>query len=263
MLHKLFENAELKINSDGAGSISGYASTWDNWDRVGERPRRNAFAPYLADFLKNGFIALGHDWGALPIGTPTQAKEDDHGLWFEGGFHSTTAAQEARIVAQERLSRGKSVSTSIGYDVLEQEPVDAPELPGKRGVELIRVPLYEISMVTVPANPLALITGAKELLEAGGSFDTHALTVEATVRAFVKRAEARAGARAKEGRVLSTANREKLDSLRVSMADLIAIIEDLLTNSQPAPKDEGPTKTALESEYLRLRQRLITPLLRS
>jgi HK97 family phage prohead protease len=261
MLHKLFDSPELKINSDGAGQISGYCSTFDNFDRVGEKPARGAFTPYLADFLKNGFIALGHDWASLPIGTPKEIREDDHGLWFAADFHSTNAAQEARLVAQERLARGKSVSTSIGYDVLDSELVDAPELPGKRGTLLKLIPLYEISMVTVPANPLALITGAKELLEAGGSFDTHALTVEATVRAFVKRAEARAEARTKEGRVLSGANREKLDSLRVSMADLIAIIEDLLEASTPAPKDDE--KSLIRANWRRRRELEIADFLRS
>jgi HK97 family phage prohead protease len=231
--HKIIDGADLKINNDGSGNISGYCSTWDNWDRVNEKPVRGAFAPYLSDFLKNGFIAIGHDWGALPIATPEIAKEDDHGLWFSADFHSTTAAQEARVTANERMARGKSVATSIGYNVLDDEMVDAPELPGGRGRLLKAIPLYEVSLVTVPANGQALLTSAKDLLETGGGFDTQALMVETAIRAFAKRAQSRYDARTKEGRVLSSANREKLGSLKTSLADVLAIIEELLAAGDP------------------------------
>jgi HK97 family phage prohead protease len=249
MDHKLIESAELKIDNDGAGSISGYASTWEPFDRTNEKPAPGAFTPYLADFLRNGFIAVGHNWGTLPIATPTAAKEDDHGLWFSADFHSTTAAQEARIVASERMARGKSVATSIGYKVLDDEMVDAPELPGGRGRLLKAVPLYEISLVTVPANNRALLMSAKELLEAGGSFDAHAQTVEATVRAFTERAVARYDARAKEGRVLSGANRERLGNLKTSLSDVLAIIESLLADSEP--KGALDLDEQLNTEYMR------------
>lgn len=253
MEHKLFEIAELKISNDGNGSISGYASTFNNWDRVRpipERPAKGAFTPYLGDFLRNGFIALGHDWASLPIATPDEAKEDDYGLWFNAGFHSTKVAQEARIVASERLNRGKTVATSIGYEVLADEYVhDDLTLPDgtDTGRILKAIPLYEISMVTVPANPRALLSSAKDMLETGTPFDAHALMVEAAVRAFAKRALLRAEARTKEGRVLSGANREKLSSLSTSLADVLAIIEDLLAASEPKT-DEG--KSLIDGSHI-------------
>src|SRR5690349_3548348 len=112
---------QFKMSEDGSGSLKGYASTFANWDSVKERPVKGAFTPHLADFLKDGFIAVGHDWSALPIATPTEAHEDDIGLYLDTSFHSTPMAQAARTVASERIARGKSVKLSIGYEVLQDE----------------------------------------------------------------------------------------------------------------------------------------------
>lgn len=264
MLHKSFENPELKIQSDGAGKIEGYASTFDNWDRVNEKPVKGAFTPYLADFIKNGFSAWSHQWGALPIGTIAEAYEDDHGLRFTAEFHSTAFAQETRTVAAERLARGKSVSTSIGYEVLDSEMVDAPELPGGKGTLLKLVPLFEISVVTVPANPLALISNAKDWLPAGLSMDDHSDAALAVVLGYVGRAKALQALRAKEGRTISAATAGRLRAVLDAVRGLGAVekdIEALLELAEPPRAGDGE-KAHLESDYLRLRQRLI-PLYRS
>lgn len=237
MLRKVLETADLKVVSDGTGSISGYASTWEPFDRVGEKPVKGAFLASLPRFLKDGFIAYGHQWGLLPIATPTEAYEDEHGLFFSADFHSTTFAQDARITITERRERGKSVLTSIGYEPPVTESVEAPEVPGGVGLLLKEIPLLEISVVPVPANPAALLTGAKDAtsLLAGLTLgDSHDLAL-AAVRGYAERMGDLAGLRAKEGRVLSGANREKLATLRGSLADVLAIIEQLLTES--APKD--------------------------
>jgi HK97 family phage prohead protease len=234
MEYKVFEQADLKVLSDGTGSLSGYASTWEPWDRVGEKPVRGAFAAALPGFLKDGFIAYGHQWGQLPIATPTEAYEDEHGLFFRADFHSTQFAQEARITVTERIERGKSVLTSIGYAPPEIEAVDAPDLPGGRGTLLKVIPLLEISVVPVPANPAALLTGAKaaHLLTGWTLAETSDLALTA-VGEFTTRCQEIAALRAKEGRVLSTANREKLAGLRGSLADVLTLIEQLLTETAP------------------------------
>lgn len=102
----------------------------------------------------------------------------------------------------------------------------------------------------MPANPAALLTDAKDaasLLAGLTAADSHTLAL-AAVRGYVTRMGDLAALRAKEGRVLSGANREKLGALRGSLADVLAIIEQLLADSEPAPK--GATPLPLD-EYLR------------
>lgn len=250
MLRKVLEQAQLKISQDGTGSVEGYASTFQNWDRVGERPVKGAFLASLPGFLKDGFIAYSHQWGMLPVATVKDAYEDHHGLWFAADFHSTQFAQDVRTTVMERIERGKSVMTSIGYEPPEVEAVDAPELPGGRGLLLKTIPLLEISIVPVPANPAALVGDAKDAtsLLAGLTLADSSDLALAAVRTYTTRVGELRDLRAKEGRVLSSANRGKLETLHGSLADVLKLIETLLADS--APKS-APTDDLIQAEYLR------------
>lgn len=226
MEYKLL-TSQFKASQDGHGSFRGYASTFANWDNVRptpERPVRGAFAPHLADFLNDGFIAVGHDWQALPIGTPTEAYEDDIGLYLGVDFHSTPMAQAARTVTTERLDRGKSVKLSIGYEVLQDEFTQDGRL-------LKEIKLYEVSLVTVPANPLASVTGAK-----GVTLSDHSDAVLAAVDELKARLVSLRDLRAKEGRVLSDANRKRIASLKDALTAVLTDLDDLLVATQPNPE---------------------------
>jgi len=235
--------ADVKIADDGAGSLTGYASTFSNWDSVGERPVKGAFAPHLADFLKDGFIAIGHDWTALPVATPTEAREDDHGLLLKADFHSTPAAQAARTVTNERLARGKSVKLSIGYEVLQDEYVDEGRL-------LKEIKLYEVSLVTVPANPLASVTASKRLPLADQSD-----AVLAAVKDYTDRLITLRDLRAKEGRVLSGDNRKRIETAIDALDGAVVALRDLLAASEPRKSmtDTHALRAAWEAQRQRLR----------
>lgn len=113
-LQKIYElkSAELAENT-----IAGVASVMGVMDRGRDVIYPGAFSKrgLLKSFIENGFIAVGHDWEGLPVAMPTKAKEVGNELLTEAVFHSTTAAQEARTVAMERLANGKSVGLSIGF----------------------------------------------------------------------------------------------------------------------------------------------------
>lgn len=247
MEHKQAQDAQLKILNLGKhGGLAGYASTWQNFDRVNERPLKGAFAASIPNFLKNGFIAVGHDWNSLPVATVTVANEDEHGLYLEAEFHSTPLAQEARTIAQERLDRGKSVSLSIGYEVKSDEFVEEGRL-------LKEIDLFEVSLVNVPANPLATVTGIKSLLQASMAMDAHSEVVQAAIEGYVQRLTGLSGTRTKEGRVLSTQNRTKLSDLHTSLGDVMQAIEELLAATEPrAPEEE--VRKALAHFYVRQSQ---------
>jgi HK97 family phage prohead protease len=254
MEHKSCGDAQLKILNMGKnGGLSGYASTFANFDRVNERPVKGAFSGTLARFKQDGFIAVGHDWSSLPVATVTDAYEDEHGLFLEAEFHSTPLAQEARTIAQERIDRGKSVSLSIGYDVKADEFVEEGRL-------LKEVDLFEVSLVNVPANPLATVTGVKSLLQASMPLDAHSEVAQAAIEGYMKRLEAISAKHkdTKEGRVLSGANRTKLTTLHSSLADVMQAIEELLAATEPKATEEETRKA--HADFLRLMNRQRTLL---
>lgn len=249
--------AGIKILGDSKhGVIQGYASTFANFDRQGERVVKGAFGPHIATFQRDGFIAVGHDWNSLPIATVTEAREDDHGLFLSADFHTTPLAQEARTIAQERIDRGKSVSFSIGYDVLKDEYVEEGRL-------LKELELFEVSLVNVPANPLATATGVKTLLESSMSIDAHSDVVEAAMQGYVKRLGSYQSARVKEGRVLSGANRTKLSDLHTSLADVMQAIEELLAATEPKATEEETGKAKTQFLKLMARRNALLTQLRS
>ncbi len=243
MEHKTF-TPELKLIDDDAGILEGYASTFLNWDSVRERPVKGAFAPHLDAFLKDGFIAIGHNWQSLPVATPVEAYEDDHGLFVRAAFHSTPEGQAARTVVKERLARGKSVKSSIGYEVLEDEYVADGRL-------LKNVKLYEWSIVNVPANQAASMTYAKSLPLAD-----HAATALAAVADFKDRITDLSQLRAKEGRVLSNANRERISQVKTALAALIQDLDALLSATEPVA-DTSKAAQDLYIEFLRLESSLL------
>jgi uncharacterized protein len=223
MEYKFFDAPTVKMLDDGSGAVEGYASTFSNFDSVGERVVKGAFAASLPAFLSDGFVSVGHDWHTLPIATPTDAKEDEHGLYVRASFHSTQAAQDARTVIAERLSRGKSVKLSIGYEVEEDSYVDEGRL-------LKKVKLYESSYVSVPANPLAGVTAAKEV---GGGFDLQHRSVQAALLDYTRRMTDLAELRAKEGRVLSGANRKRIESTLEALHGAASALDELLAATEP------------------------------
>jgi HK97 family phage prohead protease len=250
------EGLELKGGSDGPGTIAGYAATFNNQDRVGDIILKGAFSDTLPDFVRDGVILARHgDDGTQPIASITAAKEDDHGLWLEADFHSTPAAQAERTIAQERMTRGKSVAFSIGYSINKD---GAEYKDGARHLKSVR--LWETSLVNIPANPLALVGAVKD----GGLADElpltdHLTAVADAVEDTVRRVRARAEMRQKEGRVLSTANLERIRRMHEAMSEMMPMLQDLMDAGMPKQPadDEAPKAAQADIERIRLRTRML------
>lgn len=238
------ERLELKGGSDGPGSIAGYAATFGNLDRVGDVIEKGAFSDTLPDFVRDGVILARHgNEGEQPIASVKAAREDEHGLWIEADFHSTPAAQAERTIAQERLERGKSVSFSIGYTV---NPGGSEYKDGQRSLRSVK--LWETSLVNIPANPLALVGAVKDANLADElPLTDHLGAVADAVEDTVRRVKARAEMRAKEGRVLSTANLERIRRMHAAMQEMMPMLQELMDAGTPkveeAPKAD-PTRVA-------------------
>ena len=153
----MIEHKEFRFDTvtSDAGSFEGYASTFGGpADRVGDVVMQGAFAKTLPTFLRDGVIHWSHDF-ATPVGWPTAAREDNHGLYIAGRFHDTPAGKTARTVTSERLAAGMSMGLSIGYKVEDYAFRDD-------GARLLNaVELLEVSIVTLPANAAATVTDVK------------------------------------------------------------------------------------------------------
>lgn len=235
-----FEQAAVDAST---GEGRGYGAVFNNRDDGGDIIAPGFFEPVLNDFLREGFISWGHDWQE-PVAMPTAAAEDGIGLSIAWKFHSTEAAQEARTVTAERLDAGKSMGLSIGYEVAEEDMTPQGRILRKAAR------LFEVALVMVPMNRLATVTQVKTADAGSGDGTGTAASPESApatgpsfadrlalatdeAKALVEIARNRRERRAKEGRVLSAANRERLSNLSDSLNAVLSDITELLRDTEP------------------------------
>lgn len=145
---------------DDTGYFIGYASTFGGKpDSYGDVIAQGAFADSLG---KNGANGLGvkmlwQHQTDKPIGVYTSLAENARGLRVEGQLAlGTQLGREA----YELMKMGALSSMSIGYNPIEWEDDSA-----KKTRLLKKVDLWEISLVTFPANTRATITHVKAVIE--------------------------------------------------------------------------------------------------
>lgn len=147
--HKSFSNVKLEVKQDdGAYTIQGYGATFGNLDNVGDIILPGAFTESLQKRMPK--MLYQHETDDL-IGVWSSAVEDSIGLNLQGKFANVQCGIEARELALI----GALDSMSIGYTVVESEY-------NKEGQRLLKkLDLWEVSLVTFPANEMAKITGVK------------------------------------------------------------------------------------------------------
>lgn len=142
---------------DEDGTFAGYASVFNTIDSQADMILSGAFSETLKD--REGDIKLlwQHHLDE-PIGIFNSIKEDEHGLFVEGKLLlDVVRASEAHTLIKQGGIRG----LSIGYTVKEAS------LDESRNIRLIHsVDLWEVSVVTFPANEEAEILYVKDYLPA-------------------------------------------------------------------------------------------------
>ncbi|MGQ0664620.1 MAG: HK97 family phage prohead protease [Pseudomonadota bacterium] len=146
----------LKFANDATGEFGGYASTFGGGpDRQGDIVEPGAFAVSMAEWKASGRLPpmlWQHDTTSV-IGSWTSIAEDDIGLAVSGRL--ALEVQQGRE-AYALLKMGAISGLSIGYST-EEAASD-----GKTGIRrLIRIKLWEISVVTLPANEAARVNAVK------------------------------------------------------------------------------------------------------
>ncbi|MBU1154655.1 MAG: HK97 family phage prohead protease [Proteobacteria bacterium] len=111
----------------------------------------------FANFLKNPVIPWSHDYASPPVARALAVKVDQGRLLFKAQF--PTAEEYAFADTIYRLYKGGYLRAfSVGFAPLESE-VATHAVGGRSltGTRYLKQELYEISCVTLPANPEALV----------------------------------------------------------------------------------------------------------
>ena len=133
------------------GWFCGYASVYDTVDLHKDRVEKGAFQEALESGKAAPKMLWQHD-AAQPIGRWNVVEERTDGLYVEGQlFLELARAKEAFILMKE----GVVDALSIGFQIVKSRR-------GKEGRILEKVQLYEISLVTFPANLEARILQVKD-----------------------------------------------------------------------------------------------------
>ncbi|MBI3419264.1 MAG: HK97 family phage prohead protease [Proteobacteria bacterium] len=146
-----FEIKELGAN----GYVCGYASVFNAVDAQREAVLPGAFRRTLKEWKsaqRNPAMLWMHN-AAQPVGVWENLAEDSSGLAVEGRLAIRT---QHGADAYELLKMGAVTGLSIGYRTV-QSKIDSKN----RVRALTDVDLFEVSLVTFPANDLARIRAVK------------------------------------------------------------------------------------------------------
>lgn len=143
-----FKDADLK-----KGLISGYASVFNNIDSDNDTIVKGAFTKTIKENNDRIAVLYQHDI-RQPVGKNISLVEDSYGLKFEAQLSNSQLGRDVAIMVDE----GIISETSVGFQTIKGQSKE-------NHYEIQEVKLYEYSLVTLAANPLALITGIKSELE--------------------------------------------------------------------------------------------------
>ena len=154
-----FEVKEADIKEDGI--FSGYGSTFGGEpDSYGDVIAQGAFKNSLASGgrNRNGIALLWQHDSSQPIGVWQQMVEDSKGLAVQGKLALDTQLGKETY---NLLKMGAIKGMSIGYNA------KVWEYDKEKDIRLLKeIELWEVSLVTFPANIHAQITGVKAFEEA-------------------------------------------------------------------------------------------------
>jgi len=139
---------------DEDGSFAGYASIFDVTDSQKDIVLRGAFKRTLAE--REGGQSVKLLWQHRmdePIGVLTEIREDAKGLYVEGKLLLDV---QRGWEAYTLLKSGAIDGLSIGYSAVDFD------FDGETGIRMLSdVELWEVSLVTFPANSHAGVTAVK------------------------------------------------------------------------------------------------------
>lgn len=153
-------NVDLNIKSLNDSSseyftFDGFASTFLNIDKQNDVMMPGCFMESLKEFTPS--LLWQHDWDE-PLGVFSKCNEEKEGLCVSAKMPKEDSLVSGRVMPQMKC--GSIRKMSIGFVPQEWTYNKDNDI-----TYMNKVKLYEISLVTIPANPLAEVTGFKSLDE--------------------------------------------------------------------------------------------------
>jgi HK97 family phage prohead protease len=145
---------EVRNIDDDARTFEGYGSVFGTLDSYADTVKRGAFKRSLKEWKGKGRMPamLWQHNPDEPVGVWTEMAEDETGLLVKGKLLSTGRVPQA----YEALKEGALSGLSIGF-VTRKSQID-----DESGVRtLTDVDLWEVSLVTFPANDPARVTSVR------------------------------------------------------------------------------------------------------
>lgn len=240
------KSATLDIADDG-GIVEGYAATFDREpDSYGDVIAPGAFAEaveaWKAKMDEGIYVPLlyGHNTSdpEYNIGRITEIREDERGLWVHGELDAENEkAQYVRKLARE----GRLYQFSFAYAVIDEDEAELDD--GTRANELRKLDLFEVSLVQIPANQHAVITGIKSDAT-NAVVDGDRVTIDGdsvkvgTVSVAVNLDSI------KSGRRNSAKDADELRAIADHAREIITAIDGLLADTAQPDMDEDAAKQA-------------------
>lgn len=206
------------VEGAAEGSLRATFSRFNVVDRDGDVTLSTAFTDGQAVPM-----VWSHDWDR-PVGKGVIRVLPDRAV-FEGGFFLDTA--DGLNAYRTVKNMADLQQYSYGYDPVGKR---LGEFEGQPVRFLERLEVFEVSPVLVGAGIGTRTDAIKS------PFGTHVDRVLADLGALIARADDLASLRAKEGRQISAANREKLAALLEALGAAGGALDELLRATAPAPK---------------------------
>lgn len=145
---------------DDTGVFSGYGSVFGNVDSYGEIVAPGAFGESLQAWKDAGRLppVLWQHRSGEPVGPYLEMREDTHGLYVKGQLlvDDVVRAKEARALMKAKAVNGLSIGFVVRDDSFDR-------VTGVRTLK--KVDLWEVSIVTFPANPAAQVSAVKAAID--------------------------------------------------------------------------------------------------
>ncbi len=134
---------------DEKGIIKGYASMFNNKDSDGDIITKGAYTKTLQENSERIAFLYQHNMNQ-PIGKPLSMKEDEKGLFIEAKISDSSLGQDVKTMVSEGILK----EFSVGFIPIKEDL--------QKDVNYIKeIKLFEFSLVTLAANPLAKVTEYK------------------------------------------------------------------------------------------------------
>ncbi len=223
MLRKHLAGAlEIKSVAED-GTFSGHGSVFGVKDWYGDVVEPGAFQASLAQWQAKGKLPkllLQHDPKNI-IGKWTEMREDARGLYVEGKLFLQLGLAKA---THTLMKEGQLDGLSIGFNI----PDGGQVFDKTEGVNRIKtVDLWEVSVVTFPANEAAQVEAVKAALQNPREFERQLRDVLGLTQSEAKKLMAE-GYKAVAPRDVSDPDRESQSQQEMAALDLARDLQESL-----------------------------------